>query len=100
MPLGASLQALATFHVVSQTLKQATFWEFQGVHGKAMESARRPGRLRRASGDPLAILESMGLLALPLAFPWTLLELPFNRENDFEDGNFTNMHNARGTKGP
>ena len=53
-----------------QNSSQGGSRQFQGVQGKARGRARRPRGLEKL---PLAILESLGLLALLLAFPWTSL---------------------------
>ena len=43
-----------------------------GSRGKPWKELEGPGGLRRITGGtPLAILGSLGLLALSLAFPWT-----------------------------
>ena len=50
-----------------------------GARGRPGEGLEGPGVLKRARGAPLAILGSLGLLALPMAFPWTpwqSIELP------------------------
>ena len=58
----------------SEDLKTELIWswfEARGSRGRGEEGLEDPGELRRARRGRPAILGCLGLLAFPLAFPWT-----------------------------